>query len=122
MLEIEDVIKWLTEISLRPCDFATDDFDSYETEHLANEALEICEEAKVFCKQRNDALELLKEKKAEIERLIKEKHSVIEQIENEINRLYKEKRNVKDEVGTATYEWLINGFQASLDMIKDGEK
>ena len=62
MLEIEDVIKWLTEISLRPCDFATDDFDSYTTEHLANEALEICEDAKVFCKQRNDAFELLKEK------------------------------------------------------------
>ena len=61
MLEIEDVIKWLTEISLRPCDFATDYFDSNTTEHLANEALEICEDAKVFCKQRNDALELLKE-------------------------------------------------------------
>lgn len=69
-----------------------------------------------------DALELLKEQQAEIDRLKAEKNRVIEQIENEINILHKESRNVKDEVGTATYEWLINGFQASLDMIKDGEQ
>ena len=60
-MDREKVIAWLTEISLRPCDFARDDFDAYETEHLANEALEICEDAKVFNQQRNDALELLKE-------------------------------------------------------------
>lgn len=60
-MDREKVIAWLTEISLRPCDFATDDFDAYETEHLADEALEICEDAKVFNKQRNDALALLKE-------------------------------------------------------------
>ncbi len=60
-MDREKVIAWLTEISLRPCDFATDDFDAYETEHLANEALEICEDAKVFNQQRNDAIALLKE-------------------------------------------------------------
>ena len=64
MPDREKVIEWLTEISLRPCDFATDDFDAYETEHLANEALEICEDAKVFNQQRNDALALLKEQEA----------------------------------------------------------
>lgn len=61
MPDREKVTAWLNEISLRPCDFATDDFDAYETEHLANEALEICEDAKVFNQQRNDALALLKE-------------------------------------------------------------
>ena len=60
-MDREKVIAWLTEISLRPCDFATDYFDAYETEHLADEALEICEDAKVFNQQRNDALALLKE-------------------------------------------------------------
>ena len=60
-IDREKVIAWLTEISLRPCDFTTDDFDAYETELLANEALEICEDAKVFNQQRNDALALLKE-------------------------------------------------------------
>lgn len=63
-MDREKVIAWLTEISLRPCDFATDDFDAYETEHLANEALEICEDAKVFNQQRNDAIALLKEQKS----------------------------------------------------------
>lgn len=57
----EKVIAWLNEISLRPCDFATDDFDAYETELLANEALDICEDAKIFNQQRNDALAMLKE-------------------------------------------------------------
>ena len=61
VLEIENVIEWLTEISLRPCDFATDEFNAYDTEHLANEALEICEDAKVFCQQRNEAFAKLKE-------------------------------------------------------------
>ena len=64
MPDREKVIAWLTEISLRPCDFATDDFDAYETELLANEALEICEDAKVFNQQRNDALALLKEQES----------------------------------------------------------
>lgn len=68
------------------------------------------------------AIQTIKSQQAEIERLKAEKNSVIEQIENEINILHKESRNVKDEVGTAIYEWLINGFQASLDMIKDGEQ
>ena len=61
MPDREDVIAWLTEISLRPCDFATDDFDSYETERLANEAIEIANDAEIFCKQRNDAVAMLKE-------------------------------------------------------------
>ena len=64
MPDREKIIAWLTEISLRPCDFATDDFDAYETEHLANEALEIYEDAKVFNQQRNDAIALLKEQEA----------------------------------------------------------
>ena len=64
MPDREKVIAWLTEISLRPCDFVRDDFDAYETEHLANEALEICEDAKVFNQQRNNALALLKEQEA----------------------------------------------------------
>ena len=69
-MDREKVITWLTEISLRPCDFATDDFDAYETEHLANEALEICEDAKVFNQQRNDAFAMLKEQDEEHKRLL----------------------------------------------------
>lgn len=75
MADREKVIAWLTEISLRPCDFATDCFDAYETEHLANEALEICEDAKVFNQQRNDALALIKEQeKKEIK--LQKKHVI----------------------------------------------
>ena len=64
MIDREKVIAWLTEISLRPCDFTRDDFDAYETERLANDAIEIVEDAEIFCKQRNDALALLKEQEA----------------------------------------------------------
>lgn len=39
MTDREKVIAWLTEISLRPCDFTRDDFDTTETEHLADDAL-----------------------------------------------------------------------------------
>ena len=41
MNERDKVIEWLTEIRLRPCDFSRDDFDDYETEHLAINALEL---------------------------------------------------------------------------------
>jgi hypothetical protein len=75
MADMEKVIAWLTEISLRPCDFTRDDFDAYETEHLANEALEICEDAKVFNQQRNDALALLKEQQEQIDKLLEESAS-----------------------------------------------
>ena len=44
MPDREKVISWLTEISLRPCDFIRDDFDEYETEHLANDALDLLKE------------------------------------------------------------------------------
>jgi len=115
VLEIEDVIKWLKEISLRPCDFATDDFDSYETEHLANEALEICEDAKVFCKERNDALAMLKEQQAEKERITNEIKKYLEE--------YRPKKNDSD--------WWYNrkdgicaGLNWALGVIeeKDGEQ
>lgn len=40
----ENVIKWLAEISLRPCDFTTEDFDATQTEHLADDALDLLRE------------------------------------------------------------------------------
>jgi len=64
MPDRENVIAWLTEISLRPCDFTRDDFDATETERLANDAIEIVEDAEIFCKQRNDAIAMLKEQEA----------------------------------------------------------
>ena len=69
----------------------------------------------------NEIVELMKEQQEEIKRLKSEKARAIESIESEINRLHKESKYVKDEAGTATYEWLINGYQSSLDMIKDGD-
>ena len=41
MLDRDQVINWLNEISLRPCDFTREDFDAYETELLANTAMEL---------------------------------------------------------------------------------
>ena len=64
--------------------------------------------------------ELLQEQQTEIDRLKAEKNRVIEQIESEIHRLFKESGCVKDDVGIAQYQWLINGYQSALDMIKDG--
>ena len=69
----------------------------------------------------DDAIELLKEQQAEIDRLKAEKNRVIEQIESEIHRVLRECGGVKDDVGKAQYQWLINGYQSALDMIKDGE-
>ena len=69
MADREKVIAWLTEISLRPCDFTRDDFDAVETERLANDAIEIVEDAEIFCKQRNDALALLKEQQELIDEI-----------------------------------------------------
>ena len=67
-------------------------------------------------------LELLKSQHTEIERMKAEKNRVIEHIESEIHRLFKERGCVKDDVGIAQYQWLINGYQSALDMIKDGEQ
>lgn len=40
----EQIVAWLTEISLRPCDFSRpEDFDDNMTEDLANGALELLE-------------------------------------------------------------------------------
>lgn len=69
MADREKVIAWLTEISLRPCDFTRDDFDAVETERLANDAIEIVEDAEIFCKQRNDALALLNEQQKLIDEI-----------------------------------------------------
>ena len=69
-----------------------------------------------------DVLELLKSQHTEIERMKAEKNRVIEHIESEIHRLFKERGCVKDDVGIAQYQWLINGYQSALDMIKDGEQ
>lgn len=96
------------------------------THHLRNRKCEMCtvpgkSTADCLDNMLECTLSVISEQQAEIERLTKERRRVIEQIENEINRLHKESRSVKDEVGTATYEWLINGFQASLDMIRGGE-
>ena len=44
MPEREKVVEWLTEISLIPSDFARGDFDAYETEHLANDAVDLLKE------------------------------------------------------------------------------
>lgn len=41
MLDRDEVINWLNEISLRPCDFTREDFDACETELLANTAMEL---------------------------------------------------------------------------------
>ena len=41
MLDRDQVINWLNEISLRPCDFTREDFDAYETEMLANTAMDL---------------------------------------------------------------------------------
>lgn len=70
---------------------------------------------------KESALLMLKDQQAEIERLKAEKNRVIEQIESEIHRLFNERGCVKDDVGIAQYQWLINGYQSALDMIKDGE-
>ena len=70
-MDREKVIAWLTEISLRPCDFTRDDYDAYETERLANDAIEIVNDAEIFCRQRNDALSLLKEQQKLIDDLTK---------------------------------------------------
>ena len=72
-----------------------------------------------FCK---DVIDLLKKQQEEIKRLKSEKERTIERIESEINRLYKESKCVKDDVGIAQYQWLINGYQSSLDMIKGGDE
>lgn len=66
MLGREKVIAWLTEISLRPCDFARDDYDANETERLANDAIEIVNAAEIFCRQRNEALARLKEQEPRV--------------------------------------------------------
>ena len=63
------VVEWLTEISLRPCDFATDDFDAYETEHNANDALELISERDAYLEQK---IALLKEQEAVEPVLIRE--------------------------------------------------
>ena len=44
MSDREKVIEWLKEISLRPCDFTTEDFDVTQTEHLADDALALLRE------------------------------------------------------------------------------
>lgn len=44
MPDREKVIEWLKEISLRPCDFTTEDFDADQTEHLADDALDLLRE------------------------------------------------------------------------------
>lgn len=98
MLEIEKVVEWLTEISLRPCDFATDEFNSYDTEHLANEALEICEDAKAFCQQRNEAFAKLKE------------YEKLSQVLFKIEKYFK----IKD------LEFLVNGIEnGSIVVLQD---
>lgn len=43
-MDKEKVIEWLKEISLRPCDFTTEDFDATQTEHLADDALDLLRE------------------------------------------------------------------------------
>ena len=73
-------------------------------------------------KTRKETIELLKEQQAEIDRLKAEKNRVIEQIKREIHLLLKESGCVKDDVGIAQYQWLINGYQSALDMIEDGEQ
>ena len=68
MPDKENVIAWLTEISLRPCDFATNEFDKYETEHLANDALELIAERDAYLEQK---IVLMKEKEEKNGRLSK---------------------------------------------------
>lgn len=45
-IPIEEVIEWIDEICMRPCDFTRDDFNSYETEILANNAKDYLEQLK----------------------------------------------------------------------------
>ena len=96
--------------------------------HDLMKRLEDTQEGETICLNHNEAKlilknnELLKEQQEEIKRLKYEKARAIESIESEINRLHKESRCVKDEVSTAIYEWLINAYQSSLDMIKDGDR
>lgn len=65
------------------------------------------------------AVSMLETKEKEIERLKSEKANTIERIESEIQRLHKESKCAHDSEGRLTYEWLINGYQSALDMIKD---
>jgi len=41
--EPDEVMAWLTEMSLRPCDFTREDFDAYETEILVNTVIDMVE-------------------------------------------------------------------------------
>ena len=43
--EPSEILTWLREISLRPCDFTTDEYDSDKTEGLAMGAIELIEGA-----------------------------------------------------------------------------
>ena len=92
-------------------------------ELLAKDAHELLKEQKNLIDELiKDQLKKDEEQQAEIERLKDEKNRVIEQIEREIHLLFKERECVKDDVGIAQYQWLINGYQSALDMIKDGEQ
>ena len=73
----------------------------------------------LLCK---DALDVIEEQQAEIERLKAEKANVIKQIESEIQLLRKERACVHNSAERETYNWLINGYQGALDMIKEGEQ
>lgn len=97
----EDAVKWIKNLK--------DDIGTHHHASLWHYEQALCE-----------IIELLKEQKTEIDRLKSEKANAIEQIENEISRLNNESKYANDEIGIATYNWLINGFQASLDIIKDG--
>ena len=44
--EPDEVMAWLTEISLRPCDFTREDYDAYETEILVDTVIDMVERNK----------------------------------------------------------------------------
>lgn len=47
-----EILEWLRDISLRPCDFTTDEYDSDKTEGLALGAIEMIEDAQANAAKR----------------------------------------------------------------------